>query len=517
MQFNRYVFDLYLQSTEGKESLEIWTDFLDWQNWKTLNYELLTKQINSSLYISKNTKDTQEVLSLVKKEMLDPLLTNLLHPEDPEESPSTWENWIEEANNLNKEELFEGVKNLWENTLEELLNNDQSDRDAPFEVYFQSIYLSNLYPSFFFPYFFVSQFNLIENLFKEFNLALPELPKARDYKARLNYYFELCDILYYFRQEYQMNPTEFLAFLYGFAGNFIKEKLETDEKPLRVWITGGNKEDYKQIINSTDQSNLLNHWTGNLEAKKSDLQLIYFRTPYSGIGAVSTCLSSGYFDPFDYYEKRVVTAKIKTFQFVTLDELKENEIWKNKSLVKGNMQGVKGQSVTFEEYQELRHLLVQKGENKVILPELESVVIETNLDLQNERDVEIELLEPLLKKLGFKEENWVRQLSVRMGRGERNYPDYALFVDNKKKHEETAKFLWEAKLRIRNQKELRDAFLQAKSYARRLDSLVFGICSVEGIWISTLRDKFEFEKLQFLKWTDLKENQNLQKIKRLFQ
>ncbi len=35
MHFNRYIFDLYLQSPKGKESLKIWSDFLDWQNFQT--------------------------------------------------------------------------------------------------------------------------------------------------------------------------------------------------------------------------------------------------------------------------------------------------------------------------------------------------------------------------------------------------------------------------------------------------------------------------------------------------
>lgn len=51
MQFNRYIFDLYLQSSEGKENLKLWSDFLDWQNWEKLDYKKLTEKINSSLYI----------------------------------------------------------------------------------------------------------------------------------------------------------------------------------------------------------------------------------------------------------------------------------------------------------------------------------------------------------------------------------------------------------------------------------------------------------------------------------
>ena len=95
-----------------------------------------------------------------------------------------------------------------------------------------------------------------------------------------------------------------------------------------------------------------------------------------------------------------------------------------------------------------------------------------------------------MQKLGFESKNWIRQLSVRMGRGQRNYPDYAIFVDKKNKGEEIAKFLWEAKFRISNEKQLLYSFQQAKSYARRLDSRAFGLVAVEGIWISSKKSDF---------------------------
>ena len=82
-------------------------------------------------------------------------------------------------------------------------------------------------------------------------------------------------------------------------------------------------------------------------------------------------------------------------------------------------------------------------------------------NLSNERDVEITLLEPLLKRLGFDENDWLRQMTLRMGRNDRVFPDYALFA-NDRRGEESARFIWEAKYRIANERQLKDAFLQAK-------------------------------------------------------
>ena len=103
-----------------------------------------------------------------------------------------------------------------------------------------------------------------------------------------------------------------------------------------------------------------------------------------------------------------------------------------------------------------------------------------------------------------------------MGRGQRNYPDYAIFVDKKNKGEETAKFLWEAKFRISNEKQLRDSFYQAKSYANRLQSKAFGLISVEGIWISSKKSDFEFNKLQKYSWNELKNLEKWLEIKSFF-
>jgi hypothetical protein len=139
--------------------------------------------------------------------------------------------------------------------------------------------------------------------------------------------------------------------------------------------------------------------------------------------------------------------------------LKKNNIWKNNSGVKISMQIASTLQITFQEYEQLKNILKEKSVNIGVLPELKSVVMDLNSDLQNERDVELEILELLLKKLDFKESNWIRQLKLRMGRGERNYHDYALLVNIKNKYEETAKLLWEAKYRICNRKEVYGAFL----------------------------------------------------------
>ena len=131
--------------------------------------------------------------------------------------------------------------------------------------------------------------------------------------------------------------------------------------------------------------------------------------------------------------------------------------------------------------------------------------------LSNERDVEITLLEPLLKRLGFDENDWLRQMTLRMGRNDRVFPDYALFA-NDRRGEENARFIWEAKYRIANERQLKDAFLQAKSYALRLGCDGFGLVALEGVWISTRQDDFKWERLYKFSWSELKQKENFSRL-----
>ena len=98
-------------------------------------------------------------------------------------------------------------------------------------------------------------------------------------------------------------------------------------------------------------------------------------------------------------------------------------------------------------------ILKEKEVNVSSLPSLPFWNEPNLVDLENEKDVELTLLEPLLKKLGFQEKDWLRQMTLRMGRGERVFPDYAIFANNHK-GEEQAQFIWEAKYRIANKKQL---------------------------------------------------------------
>ena len=85
------------------------------------------------------------------------------------------------------------------------------------------------------------------------------------------------------------------------------------------------------------------------------------------------------------------------------------------------------------------------------------------------------------------------------------------------KGEEKATFVWEAKFTIHTEKQLTEAFYQAKSYALRLQSNGFGLVSKEGIWLSFAPEDFSLKKLTQYTWKDLQDPDCLHKVKTMIQ
>lgn len=483
MQFNRFIFDNYLATEEGKKALAFFKDFENvFCQKKSEEYFDFLNHI-SLLPVSKEYSDAElsDILSLIKDA-------------DDEE--------IEEDENLDAmsvDEIFAEAKKI----LSEELGDDKSTlrQDVAFITDY-SILFYTAGQKYFFPYYFQTQFPKLESICKEFGIILPPLPPKRNYKERFFYYFEICKSFYDFRQQYKLTPEEFCVFLYYFSSHCIEQTLFAHDlpKPSKAYLCVASKADSDDI--KTFDEHTITRWGGNTNMLPGDIILMYEVKPVAAIQSIWRCLTVGFTDPFEYFVDRVWIGEIIRIPPVTLNDLRENKVWKESSIVKSSMQGSSGSPCTKDEYDAFLKMLEAKGFDTSHLPKIAYTGLPNDVELNVEKDVEEKLLEPLLKKLGYTEKNWVRQLPVRMGRGERNYPDYALFPKGTK-GEETAQFLWEAKFTISSRRQLQDAFLQAKSYAMRLQSKGFGLVAKEGIWISFEKDSFLFEKIKSYSWADL--------------
>lgn len=185
-------------------------------------------------------------------------------------------------------------------------------------------------------------------------------------------------------------------------------------------------------------------------------------------------------------------------------------------MVRKNFQGVNGFSWSYADYEKLLELISNNNDNINNLPKIAFYENELDNEIKNERDVELFLLEPFLKQIGFNDNDWTRQLTVKMGRGEKVYPDY-VFLSNNEKNFEQASMIIEAKFLIKNNKDLELAFRQVWSYGMRLSAKLLIIVDKNFIWIYQKQNTgFDRTIYQKYAWQELKNPDTFNSIKTIF-
>lgn len=418
---------------------------------------------------------------------------------------------------------FSDARNLYEELVIDIIKKESEKK---YNFFFDNIEafstaLYHRFPEYFFPYYF-SNDNYIDFLrvCENFDIGLPFNPIRHNQEKRAWFYFEICEVLYKFRIKHNITADDFPAFLYCFGIDCL-EQIEEEElpKPSRIYFLGAGagfaKEqdnwDFQFLDNANNKST--NTWgAGGLKIKKGDLVLMYCLSPRKYLHSIWRALEDSFIDPFTYYYYGVKVGFPQEIKHIGFRELKTNHIFKDNSTIKAHMQGLNGRALTVIEYTELLELIENKGQSTDKLPKLP--VYERNIEhIDNERDVEQQLIEPLLKDLGFKESDWIRQLPIRMGRQTKYYPDYAILV-NRTKGKEKSKIVLEAKYSINSDKQLNDAFFQARSYGLRLQSERIVLADRDFVWLYG-KTNGDFEQNPILKfhWNDLINAENLYKLK----
>lgn len=411
--------------------------------------------------------------------------------------------FTEELYHYDPKNDFSEFENFWH-----FNKNTESPREQQSKVSVDSLLVYFICPEYSFPYLFPVNFYKLVQIFELFEIPLPQIPGRLKYVERCNYYFELCRVLYDFRLQKGLTPTELCVFLYGFAPRFLENFLVSDlPEANRIYIVGATEGDVRNLLMKPLPDSIIQYWQGNEEMLPGDIVLIYETTPFSRIGSVWRAVSPGFDDPFHYYPGKVYLSHPIKIPYLYFNALLHDPVWGKKPLVKAHMQGVNGKPVTCEEYEALKRMIKQRDPrfdlNRLPNPPLYSQFYRE--DLQTEKDIEEMLLNPLLEKLGYNiKKEFVRQFPIRMGRGIRYYPDYALHASGENGGEH-ADFIWEAKYRIPTKKQLMEDFGQAKSYAMRLGTSGLGLVSMEGIRVISAEEHFNFEKLKKYSWEELED------------
>ena len=367
-----------------------------------------------------------------------------------------------------------------------------------------SYILSGFAPEYFFPYLFVCRFFDLKKIADAFDIDLPSIPSRTDYKARCMYYWRLCDIFYQFRKENNLSPAELCAFLYDFVPNCIpKEKVDIPE-PSQSWFIGGYTQKSEAGFDFT-------FWQANPETKKGDILIHYEKSPISSITSLWIAQTDGVVDPFFHYYSNTYIGNKIDIPHITLKELQADEYFSKHPLIRKKFQGVNGWSMSSEDYSELLRMIKAKGFDTETLPKLYAPAMPKNVNIKIERDVEQQLLEPLLNSIGWYEnKDFIRQLPIHAGRGRRIFPDYALHYDNKP-DEEKAKALIEAKLHMKTNQDIEVAFLQARSYALLLDSSIIVLCDKDCLIVYEKINSFDRDRYTKYYWGDF-ENPDIARI-----
>ena len=339
---------------------------------------------------------------------------------------------------------------------------------------------------FFKPILLPQRFDTIQKNCDLLGIELPKIPRTKDYKDYLLYYYDICTVWNEFQKENELTDAEFCACLYDYAPMLQDSTKFSDlPKPINVWLTGASGKgdfEYLDALGENVDYNKNSIWASNERTHRGDIIIVYCTSPRSYIHSIWRANSAGIFNPFDYYHCRTTVCDgIKTPE-ISFNDLKSDQYFSQIPIVRKNLQGINGIELTSKDYSELLRLIEEKGGDINIYPKLfEASEIDFG-EIKLEKDVEEKILMSMLKNLGYKEEDWTRQLSQKAGRGLKAIPDFVFFPKGEK-HFASAPFVIEVKLDMSLSAEQQNAFSQALSYARMLRSLLMGICDKERLII----------------------------------
>jgi hypothetical protein len=140
--------------------------------------------------------------------------------------------------------------------------------------------------------------------------------------------------------------------------------------------------------------------------RRGDVLLMYNVTPHKRTHSIWRAITDGFIDPFDYsYTLVWIGHPIKT-KPVTFKEMKAHPLLAQNAAVRTHMKGPHSGPFTLEEYDAILEIMASKGQDISLLPRPQTVPLPPSIELDDERDVEVHLVEPLLERLGYSAESF---------------------------------------------------------------------------------------------------------------
>ena len=492
VHLNAFVWELYLNSIEGGQATEYFASLEDYAQRSALLAPFLS--VGDWIALLADDTQTPENLPMGEEDLAFVDAVRAAAAAVPASTP-------EEVRALLTRLVESGTVQLSDDE-DDLLSLQDPFMNLPL----LSLGLHLAHPDVFLPYGFVGHYHFVPKIAETFGLALPPVPAKKEHLERWLYFGTFCAAFQEFRRANDLTLPELLAFMYDFSVNYVAEEQDAElPEPRNAWLLIGGVENGDLAELDASEPASRTHWQGNLDMRRGDVCVMYVRSPVSAVHSLWRVLEDAYEDPFFHYKHAVQIGWPVPLPRLHFRALVADPLLGENRYVKANLQGASGKALTHAEYERVLQLAATLGGVPADVPHFPVREVVKLADLANERDVEVKLVEPLLQRLGLSPTDWIRQLPVRMGRGERVYPDYAIGVSGVAP-ELRVRALVEVKYRAPGERAWRDAFLQAKSYGLRLGAAAIMTAAAEGVHVYPRQhDDFTFTQGQFYAWNQLQE------------
>ncbi len=256
MKFNKFVWDLYSQSTRGEKALE---------RFSRLNNEFIEPWCRAMQF--EFFGEFKEKCGRTKLDIDVPQLVR------------------DAVAHMKFEELKDATRHYKETLISKGIPFEMEDKTGQKQVIFEfpgakgdwydyvaavSLGLYQAQPEYFLSYNFRTKFNQVEEIHAEFNIPLPPVPGKSDKLARCSYYAAINEVWQKFRKRHGLTPVEMCAFLYDFAPQFTTPMDSSDlPTPSKVWLITGGSWDIETAEKATPKTTSM--WGGNPAIRRGDI------------------------------------------------------------------------------------------------------------------------------------------------------------------------------------------------------------------------------------------------------
>ena len=128
---------------------------------------------------------------------------------------------------------------------------------------------------------------------------IPPIPRSKDYKQYLRYYYEIRVVLNEFQKGYALTDGELCACLYDYGARVLldaKEPVESElPEPINVWLTGASGKGDFGFLDSLGEyeTTKTSIWACNERTRRGDIVIVYCTSPRSYLHSIWRAVIKG--------------------------------------------------------------------------------------------------------------------------------------------------------------------------------------------------------------------------------